>query len=203
MQTRGYTVYIVEDDHSVRDALGLLLGLRGYAVSMFADAESFLSAYRPEWRGCLLADIHMPGMDGIALQKCLLQDGRSLPVIVMTGHGSVDTAREAFRAQAVDFLEKPIDHARLMSAIEEAFGRQSAILAGEVRSSESERLLARLTPREKEVMDLVVSGRHNREIAEALGISARTVEVHKARMLSKLEVDGVPDLVRLSLLGAT
>ena len=139
----------------------------------------------------------------IALQKCLLQDGRSLPVIVMTGHGSVDTAREAFRAQAVDFLEKPIDHARLMSAIEEAFGRQSAILAGEVRSSESERLLARLTPREKEVMDLVVSGRHNREIAEALGISARTVEVHKARMLSKLEVDGVPDLVRLSLLGAT
>ena len=203
MQTRGYTVYIVEDDHSVRDALGLLLGLRGYAVSMFADAESFLSAYRPEWRGCLLADIRMPGMDGIALQKCLLQDGRSLPVIVMTGHGSVDTAREAFRAQAVDFLEKPIDHARLMSAIKEAFGRQSAILAGEVRSSESERLLARLTPREKEVMDLVVSGRHNREIAEALGISARTVEVHKARMLSKLEVDGVPDLVRLSLLGAT
>ncbi len=203
MQTRGYTVYIVEDDHSVRDALGLLLGLRGYAVSMFADAESFLSAYRPEWRGCLLADIRMPGMDGIALQKCLLQDGRSLPVIVMTGHGSVDTAREAFRAQAVDFLEKPIDHARLMSAIEEAFGRQSAILAGEVRSSESERLLARLTPREKEVMDLVVSGRHNREIAEALGISARTVEVHKARMLSKLEVDGVPDLVRFSLLGAT
>ena len=203
MQTRGYTVYIVEDDQSVRDALGLLLGLRGYAVSMFADAESFLSAYRPEWRGCLLADIRMPSIDGIALQKCLLQDGRSLPVIVMTGHGSVDTAREAFRAQAVDFLEKPIDHARLMSAIEEAFGRQSAILAGEVRSSESERLLARLTPREKEVMDLVVSGRHNREIAEALGISARTVEVHKARMLSKLEVDGVPDLVRLSLLGAT
>ena len=117
MQTRGYTVYIVEDDQSVRDALGLLLGLRGYAVSRFADAESFLSAYRPEWRGCLLADIRMPGMDGIALQKCLLQDGRSLPVIVMTGHG--------------------------------------------------------------------------------------TVEVHKARMLSKLEVDGVPDLVRLSLLGAT
>lgn len=201
MQTRGYTVYIVEDDQAVRDALGLLLGLRGYAVAMFADAESFLSAYRPEWRGCLLADIRMPGMDGIALQKCLLKDGCPLPVVVMTGHGSVDTAREAFRAQAVDFLEKPIDHARLMSAIDDAFARQAERDVGEVRSSESERLMARLTPREKEVMDLVVSGRHNREIAESLGISARTVEVHKARMMSKLEVDGVPDLVRLSLLG--
>lgn len=140
-------------------------------------------------------------MDGISLQKTLLHDGCPLPVIVMTGHGNVETARDAFRAQAVDFLEKPIDHARLLSAIEEAFNQQAAKAAGNVRSDASERLLARLTPREKEVMDLVVHGRHNREIAQALGISARTVEVHKARMMSKLEVDGVPDLVRLSLLG--
>ena len=167
MQANGYTVFIVEDDQAVRDALGLLLGLRGHPVAMFADAESFLRAYRPEWRGCLLADIRMPGMDGISLQKCLLKDGCRLPVIVMTGHGSVDTAREAFRAQAVDFLEKPIDHAKLMSAIEEAFARQAATVAGEIRGNASERLLMRLTPREKEVMDLVVHGRHNREIAEA------------------------------------
>ncbi len=201
MHLNGYTVFIVEDDQAVRDALGLLLGLRGYPVAMFADAESFLRAYRPEWRGCLLADVRMPGMDGISLQKTLLHDGCPLPVIVMTGHGNVETARDAFRAQAVDFLEKPIDHARLLSAIEEAFNQQAAKAAGNVRSDASERLLARLTPREKEVMDLVVHGRHNREIAQALGISARTVEVHKARMMSKLEVDGVPDLVRLSLLG--
>jgi FixJ family two-component response regulator len=201
MHPNGYTVFIVEDDQAVRDALGLLLGLRGYPVAMFADAESFLRAYRPEWRGCLLADVRMPGMDGISLQKTLLHDGCPLPVIVMTGHGNVETARDAFRAQAVDFLEKPIDHARLLSAIEEAFNQQAAKAAGNVRSDASERLLARLTPREKEVMDLVVHGRHNREIAQALGISARTVEVHKARMMSKLEVDGVPDLVRLSLLG--
>ena len=201
MPPNGYTVFIVEDDQAVRDALGLLLGLRGYPVAMFADAESFLRAYRPEWRGCLLADVRMPGMDGISLQKTLLRDGCPLPVIVMTGHGNVETARDAFRAQAVDFLEKPIDHARLLSAIEEAFSQQAAKAAGNVRSDASERLLARLTPREKEVMDLVVHGRHNREIAQALGISARTVEVHKARMMSKLEVDGVPDLVRLSLLG--
>lgn len=201
MHLNGYTVFIVEDDQAVRDALGLLLGLRGYPVAIFADAESFLRAYRPEWRGCLLADVRMPGMDGISLQKTLLHDGCPLPVIVMTGHGNVETARDAFRAQAVDFLEKPIDHARLLSAIEEAFNQQAAKAAGNVRSDASERLLARLTPREKEVMDLVVHGRHNREIAQALGISARTVEVHKARMMSKLEVDGVPDLVRLSLLG--
>ena len=201
MHLNGYTVFIVEDDQAVRDALGLLLGLRGYPVAMFADAESFLRAYRPEWRGCLLADVRMPGMDGISLQKTLLHDGCPLPVIVMTGHGNVETARDAFRAQAVDFLEKPIDHARLLSAIEEAFNQQAAKAAGNVRSDASERLLARLTPREKEVMDLVVHGRHNREIAQALGISARTVEVHKARMMSKLEVDGMPDLVRLSLLG--
>ena len=201
MPPNGYTVFIVEDDQAVRDALGLLLGLRGYPVAMFADAESFLRAYRPEWRGCLLADVRMPGMDGISLQKTLLHDGCPLPVIVMTGHGNVETARDAFRAQAVDFLEKPIDHARLLSAIEEAFSQQAAKAAGNARSDASERLLARLTPREKEVMDLVVHGRHNREIAQALGISARTVEVHKARMMSKLEVDGVPDLVRLSLLG--
>ena len=201
MPPNGYTVFIVEDDQAVRDALGLLLGLRGYPVAMFSDAESFLRAYRPEWRGCLLADVRMPGMDGISLQKTLLHDGCPLPVIVMTGHGNVETARDAFRAQAVDFLEKPIDHARLLSAIEEAFNQQAAKAAGNVRSDASERLLARLTPREKEVMDLVVHGRHNREIAQALGISARTVEVHKARMMSKLEVDGVPDLVRLSLLG--
>lgn len=201
MHLNGYTVFIVEDDQAVRDALGLLLGLRGYPVAMFADAESFLRAYRPEWRGCLLADVRMPGMDGISLQKTLLHDGCPLPVIVMTGHGNVETARDAFRAQAVDFLEKPIDHARLLSAIEEAFSQQAAKAAGEARNDASERLLARLTPREREVMDLVVHGRHNREIAQALGISARTVEVHKARMMSKLEVDGVPDLVRLSLLG--
>jgi FixJ family two-component response regulator len=201
MQSSGYTVFIVEDDQSVRDALGLLLGLRGYPVAMYADAESFLSAYQPAWRGCLLIDIRMPGMDGLMLQKRLMDVGCKMPAIVMTGHGNVEAARDAFRAQAVDFLEKPIDHARLMSAIEEAFSRQTATQDKESRRADFDRLLASLTPREKEVMDLVVTGRHNREIAETLGISARTVEVHKARMMTKLGVDGVPDLVRLSLVG--
>lgn len=201
MLPNGYTIYMIEDDPSVRDALSLLLGLRGYPVAMFADAESFLDAYQPAWRGCLLIDIRMPGMDGLTLQKRLLELGCSIPAVVMTGHGNVESAREAFRAHAVDFLEKPIDHTKLMRAIDEAFQRQATALDKENRRSDFDRLLATLTPREKEVMDLVVTGRHNREIAESLGISARTVEVHKARMMTKLGVDGVPDLVRLSLVG--
>lgn len=201
MQPSGYTIFIVEDDQSVRDALGLLLGLRGYPVAMFADAESFLEAYQPAWCGCLLIDIRMPGMDGLALQKRLLERNCQMPAIVMTGHGDVESAREAFRSHAVDFLEKPIDHAKLMSAIDEAFIRQTATQEKGSQRNEFDSLLANLTPREKEIMELVVDGLHNREIAEALGISARTVEVHKARVMTKLQVESVPDLVRLSLIG--
>lgn len=199
MQPSGYTVYIIEDDQSVRDALGLLLGLRGYPVAMFADGLSFLQAYRPDWCGCLLIDIRMPGMDGLTLQKHLLDKGCSMSAIIMTGHGDVQSAREAFRSQAVDFLEKPIDHAKLMNAIEEGFARQLAARNQDSQRNEFDHLLASLTPREREVMELVVAGRHNREIAETLGISPRTVEVHKARMVAKLGVENVPDLVRMSL----
>lgn len=198
---KGYTVFIVEDDPSVRDALGLLLGLQGYAVAMFGDAESFLDAHKPDWRGCALIDIRMPGMDGLALQRQLRETGSDMPVIIMTGHGDVDSARDAFRSQAVDFLEKPIDQTKLFSAIEEAFARQVSAHESESRQIDFSRLVATLTPREKEVMELVVGGRHNRKIAEMLGISARTVEVHKARMMAKLQVAGVPDLVRMSLTG--
>lgn len=140
-------------------------------------------------------------MDGLALQKSLLEKGSTIPVIIMTGHGDVGSAREAFRANAVDFLEKPIDHDKLLRAIEEAYSRQSEEETKDHARTEFDGLLQQLTPREREVMSLVVAGKHNREIANTLGISARTVEVHKARMMTKLGVHGVPDLVRLSLTG--
>ena len=199
MRPNGYSIYLVDDDESVRDSLGITLGLRGYSVTMFADAESFLKVVQPDWRGCMLLDIRMPGMDGLTLQKRLKERGFQMQVIVMSGHGSLESVREAFRAQAVDFLEKPIDQARLMQAIDEAFARESDAQVKENRRSDFERLLESLTPRESEIMEYVVAGRHNREIAETLGISARTVEVHKARLMAKLDVDGVPDLVRFSL----
>ena len=193
------TVFIVDDDPAVRDALSLLLGIQDYRVAVFGDAESFLKAYKSEWRGCLVLDIRMPGMDGLTLQKHLAQLGSELPVIIMTGHGDVASAREAFRAFAVDFLEKPLDHRKLLAAIADAFSRQRTRLVAEMNRSEIERLLARLTPREREVMARVVAGQHNRDIAAELGISARTVEVHKARMMDKLGVNNVADLVRLNL----
>ncbi|HAY28019.1 MAG TPA: response regulator [Candidatus Accumulibacter phosphatis] len=199
MPNKANTVYIVEDDPSVRDALGLLLGLQGLAVAVFSDAESFLAARRPDWYGCLLVDIRMPGMDGLTLQKRLRESGCWLPVIVMTGHGDVESARQAFRSEAVDFLEKPIDHARLLSAIGEAFARQHLNQDDQERNAATTALLKTLTPREHQVMAQVVSGRHNREIARVLDISPRTVEVHKARLLAKLQVGSIADLVRLSL----
>ena len=193
------TVFIVDDDPAVRDALSLLLGIQDYRVAVFGDAESFLKAYKSEWRGCLVLDIRMPGMDGLTLQKHLAQLGSELPVIIMTGHGDVASAREAFRAFAVDFLEKPLDHRKLLAAIADAFSRQRTRVVAEMNRSDIERLLARLTPREREVMARVVAGQHNRDIAAELGISARTVEVHKARMMDKLGVSNVADLVRLNL----
>ena len=202
MPPSGYTVFIVEDDPSVRDAVGLLLGLQGYPVALFGDAEGFLSAQRADWRGCALIDIRMPGMDGLSLQRRMREAGCGIPVVIMTAHGDVESAREAFRSQAVDFLEKPIDHARLIAAIEDAFTRQAEAQKAEGSQTDYCRRLATLTPREKEVLESVVEGMHNREIAELLGISARTVEVHKARVMAKFGVTCVPDLVRLSLLGS-
>jgi len=193
------TVFIIDDDAAVRDALGLSLGVRGYRTAIFADAESFLRAYRREWRGCILIDIRMPGMDGLALQKRLLELGCTLPVIVMTGHGDVGSAREAFKSRALDFLEKPLDQSKLIAAIDEALLRSETFQQEAETEHAFAALLATLTPREREVMEMIVAGRHNRDIADEMGISARTVEVHKARVMQKLKVDSIAQLVRLSL----
>ena len=195
------TVFIVDDDPSVRDALGLLLGVRGYRTAVFASGEAFLQSWQPEWAGCLIADIRMSGMDGLALQRKLNDLGCLLPVIVVTAHGDVAQAREAFKARAIDFLEKPFDEEKLIAAIEEAFSQEKHNRQELVRRVASQQLLEELTPREKEVMELVVMGRHNREIAPQLGISVRTVEVHKARLMAKLGVDNVADLVRIAMRG--
>lgn len=194
-----FTVFIVDDDAAVRDGLCLLLGLRGYRAAVFASSESFLQAWRLEWKGCLLLDIRMAGMDGLALQKHLQAAGCRMPVIIATGHGDVASACEAFKAHALDFLEKPFDEERLFSAIKQAEALQTTVHDAESARSEFQRLLTTLTPREREVLDLVVSGHHNREIAAMFAISHRTVEVHKARLMDKLQVNSVADLVRLAI----
>ncbi|MGV7209641.1 response regulator transcription factor [Oxalobacteraceae bacterium A2-2] len=194
------TIFIVDDDPSVRDALGLLLGVRGYRTAMFASGEAFLQAWQPWWAGCMLVDIRMSGMDGLSLQQELARRGCRIPVIIVSGHADVAMARAAFKANASDFLEKPFDDAKLIAAIDEALSRQQDQREQEARRERGASLLSALTPREREVMDLVVTGAHNRDIGPALGISVRTVEVHKARLMGKLGVDNVADLVRISLL---
>jgi FixJ family two-component response regulator len=187
------TVFIVDDDASVRDSLSLLLSLRGHATATFASAEDFLAAARPEWHGCVVVDIRMPGMSGLELQRCLTEGGPRLPVIVITAHGDVAAARQAFLADAVDFIEKPFDGDQLIAAVEGALaGARASGPAASLR-----RLKGALSAREREVMTLMVKGLHNRRIAEELHISPRTVEVHKARVMDKLGVNSLVELVRL------
>lgn len=192
------TVFIVDDDASVRDALSLLLSLRGYLTATFASAEDLLHARRPDWRGCVVADIRMPGMSGLELQRCLAEDGPILPVIVITAHGDVAAARQAFLADAVDFIEKPLNGEQLLEAIETALAGPRAMASAMASDASVPDRADKLSPREREVMALMVRGLHNRHIAEELGISPRTVEVHKARVMDKLGARNLVDLVRMA-----
>ena len=197
IQRAQLTVYVVDDDPAVRDSISLSLSLRGYHISQFASAEDFLAAFDASWMGCVIADIRMPGLSGLQLQTELGTRGSKLPVVIITGHGDVTSARAAFRGQAIDFLEKPFEDEHLVSAIETAFehelGRMNS-LAGKARR---EAMLSSLSPREREVMTYLTQGLHAKEIGEKLGISHRTVEVHKAHIMEKMGVRSVIDIVRL------
>lgn len=199
MQSRQF-IYIVDDDHGVRDSLSLLLRLSGYAPLAFASGEEFLRAIGNEpAAGVVLLDLRMPGLSGAEVHAQLRERKLQLPVIVLTAHGDASSARNALKAGAFDFIEKPIDDALLLATIEGAAADARVTLAASERRAELRRRLTRLTSRENEVMRMTVSGRHNREIALELGISPRTVEVYKARMMEKLGVERLPDLIRLAL----
>jgi RNA polymerase sigma factor (sigma-70 family) len=199
MRKELLTVFIVDDDASIRDSMALMLGVAGYRTSVFADAEALLAACRPDWAGCVVADVRLPGLSGVELQAALKEQGIALPFIIITAHGDVPTARAAFRANAVDFLEKPFDSAQLFVAIETAFGLEEQRLGREERRTHDAQKIGRLTAREREVLELAAQGLHAKEIAAALQISPRTVEVHKTRIMEKLEVRNVAELVRFSL----
>jgi RNA polymerase sigma factor (sigma-70 family) len=196
---RPLVVYVIDDDASIRDSLSLMLGLAGYATRLFADAESFLAAYDPGWTGCVVADLRLPGMSGTELQERLRARGSGIPFVIITAHGDVPAARAAFRARAVDFIEKPFDEAQLRSAIEAAFALEERRLGAAERERDLEDKLARLTSREREVLEHAAKGLHAKEIAAVLGISPRTVEVHKTRLMDKLGVRNIGELVRFAL----
>lgn len=201
MKNHEQCVYIVDDDASVRDSLGLLLGLNGYRTLPFASADDFLKVCDPGWSGCLLLDIRMPGTDGLALQSILHERAINLPIIFMTAHGDVPTVRTALKAGAVDYLEKPVDPDALLATVKTAMNVGITQREKLDRADQNDRRLRNLTPREREVLDLVVQGQQYRQIAAALGISPRTVEVHRARLMEKLGVRNISELVRLSLTG--
>lgn len=193
----GSTVYVVEDDKAVRDSLLLLLRLRGYAPGGYESAEEFLQLDTLQRPACALVDVRLPGLDGLALQRRLKELHPGLPVIVVTGHGDVATARSALRDGAVDFLEKPIDENELLDAVAVALASDQRRVAQARGREEITARLARLTPRELEVFERITNGQHNREIAEEFGISPRTVEVHRSRIMEKLQARRVADLFRL------
>jgi two-component system, LuxR family, response regulator FixJ len=197
--TAVLTVFVIDDDASIRDSLALMLGLAGYSTRLFADAEDFASAWEPAWSGCVVADLRLPRMSGLELQAWVRAQGSTIPFVIITAHGDVPAARTAFRARAVDFLEKPFDDAQLRNAIDTAFAmeKQRTALATSI-DLEAEKL-QRLTTREREVLKHAAQGLHAKEIAAALGISVRTVEVHKTRIMDKLEVRNLAELVRFAV----
>lgn len=192
-----FTVHVVDDDPSVRDAIALLLSLNGHVTSVFASAEDFLAAARADAPGCAIVDIRMPGMDGLALLGAMKERGIGMPAVVVTAHGDVASARAAFRGEAVDFLEKPFEEAALLAAVEACLARERQRLAQGAEERRRSESLVSLSAREREVLEQLLQGLHNRDIAERFGISPRTVEVHKARILAKLGARNVVDLLRL------
>ncbi|MEJ5990520.1 response regulator [Ramlibacter sp. PS3R-8] len=188
------TVFIVDDDPAVRDSISLLFSLHGHATAVFACAEDFLRAIQPGWRGVVLADIRMPGLSGLEMQEALASHPARLPMIMITAHADIATARQAFKFQAVDFLEKPFDHDQLLASVDAAMSGLP-----ETRSAIGTRPVATtLSPRERQVMALVVDGLDNGSIGERLGISPRTVEVHKSRVMTKLGARNLAELVRIA-----
>jgi two-component system response regulator FixJ len=190
-------VYVVDDDDALRDALGLLLSSVGLASKGCASALEFLETYDPGQHACLLADIRMPGMSGLDLQEELLQRGAHIPLIFITGHGDVPMAVEAMKRGAVDFLQKPFRDQDLLDRISEALAADAQRRQADRSSAKVQQRLSNLTPREAEVMQRVVAGQANKVIALDLGVSQRTVEIHRARVMQKMGTRSLAELVRL------
>jgi two-component system response regulator FixJ len=193
------TIFVVDDDAAVRDALKLLLRSVGQSVETFASAQEFLDAYSEDRPGCLVLDIRMPGMSGLELQQKLNERHSILPIIFITGHGDVPMAVEAMQAGAVDFIQKPFRDQDLIDRINQALEKDAANRAALGERNDIRRRLETLTPREREVLDLVVRGKANKVIAGDLKLSQRTVEIHRARVMEKMQASSLAHLVRMVL----
>jgi len=191
-------VHLVDDDEAIRRSVGFMLKTSGFHVRTYESGDDLLKSASNLEAGCILLDIRMPGMDGLELQAALRDKGIGLPVIIMTGHGDVALAVQAMKAGAVDFIEKPFEKAVLLSAIEHGVERLKRSAADVDRADEAAVRLQALTPREREVLDGLAKGLPNKTIAYDLGISPRTVEIHRANVMSKLGVRSLSEALRIA-----
>lgn len=192
-------VHVVDDDGAIRDALVLLLEAAGHSACAHEDAAAFLRDLDPAQPGCVVADVRMPGVSGLELQRHLCDRRIDLPVIIITGHADVAMAVEALKSGAADFIEKPFDEDVLLSAVARALDKGTRAFRERRQLADITARTASLTPREREVMDLVVQGLPNKAVAVELSISARTVEIHRARVMEKMGAASLSDLVRMAL----
>lgn len=193
-------VHVIDDDADVRQSLAFLLSTEGLAVRLHDSATSFLKVLPEIQDGCIVTDVRMPGMDGIELQRFLRADGNAIPVIVITGHGDIALAVDAMKAGAVDFIEKPFDDEVLISAIKAALARRAGDRERTSRAAEARARLQLLSERERQVLEGLVAGKPNKIIAHELNISARTVEIYRANVMTKTQADSLSALVRMAML---
>jgi len=193
------TVFVVDDDDGMRRGMEFLIDSAGYPVRAFDSAKAFLDAYRPGTKGCLLLDVRMPGMSGLELQQHLRAERIGIPVIIVTAFANVPMAVQAIKAGAFDFIEKPFEGSELLARVRRALALAERADTDERRAGEIRSRLAALTPREREVMELVVAGRLNKQIAGELGISMKTVENHRARVMEKMNAESLAELVRMAM----
>lgn len=194
------TVFLIDDDQAIRDSVGLLLRANGLAVETFSSAVDFLESDVIQRPGCLLLDVRMPGMSGLDLQKHLHSRNQIIPIIFITGHGDVPMAIRAMKAGAFDFIEKPFQAKGLLSRIHKALVLDAQEHCRQAQRDEVAARMALLSPREREVLERVVAGQYNKVIAAELGISISTVEIHRKRVIEKLQADSLSDLIRLQAL---
>jgi two-component system response regulator FixJ len=197
--TANPLVIVVDDNAVLRDAVCVLLSTAGLDNIQYASAEEFLAAYQPSQPGCLILDVRMPGLSGLELQQELNLRGAVIPVIFMTAHGDVSMAVEAMRHGAFDFLQKPFSKQDLLACIKRAIAKDSVQRESFGEHARITAQLESLTPREREVLDRMTAGKQNKTIAQELGVSPRTVEIHRARVLEKMKAQSVAELVRLML----
>lgn len=190
-------VWIVDDDESVLRGLARLLQSEGYEARGFADPAAFLAAHDPSMHGCAIVDLGLPGLDGLALQERLLAQDDSRPLIFLTGLGTIPSAVQAIRAGAVDFLSKPVEAEQLLAAVRTALDRDAVIRSARAVMNSLRDRLSLLTPREREVLDEVVAGRLNKQIADRLGAAEKTIKVHRGRLMRKMGVRSVAELATL------